>query len=100
MEMWELIIYCDNGVAYSILGDEDTLKGEIQAWQEFQQRSTAEFEEHQAQPEFMTDKPYESALGFDVRTINGYAKDVGRFPPAIVAYRFNEVQGMTVTRVL
>ena len=33
MEIWELIVYCDNGPAYTILGDGDILKAELIAWQ-------------------------------------------------------------------
>ena len=40
MEIWELSIYCDNGPAYSILGDddEDTFKAELIAWRAYQGR--------------------------------------------------------------
>ena len=94
MEIWEITICCENGPTYSILGDEDTFKAELVAWKDYQQRSAAEFQE--AQESFGGD--YHSTLGFEIRTIEGFSHDMGRFP-AVLGYRFNEVQGMIVMRV-
>jgi len=94
MEIWELTVYCDNGPAYTILGDEDVLKAELTAWQGYQQRSTEEFEDQQAS--FSED--YFSTLGHQIRTVNGFSHTVARYP-AVLGYRFNEVQGMTIMRI-
>ncbi len=93
-EIWEITIYCDNGPAYNILGDENTLMAELMAWQGYQKSSTEEFEEHQAS----FGETYSSTLGHEIRVINGYSHNVARHP-AVLGYRFNEVQGMTMMRV-
>ena len=94
MEIWEITIYCVNGPAYSILGDEDTFEAELVAWHAYESRDCQRAEE--AQDSFQ--ERYIDTEGFNVRRIKGFSHDVARFPSTL-GYRFNEVQGMTVARV-
>ena len=94
MSIWEIVIYCENGPTYSILGDEDTFKAELVAWQEYQRRDIQGVEEAQASFQ----ESYVDSEGFEVRKIEGFSHDIGRYP-AVLEYRLHEVQGMLVTRV-
>lgn len=93
MAIWEINIYCENSPGYSILGEEDVFKAELIAWREYCQRDIQGATEAQAS---FSDN-YIDIEGFEVRTIKGFSHDIGRFP-ATVAYRFNEVVGITVVR--
>lgn len=95
MEVWEITIYCDNGPTYNILGDENILKAELDAWQNYQRQDCQKAED--AQDSFS--EHYVDTEGFDVRRIEGFSYDVGSRFPATLGYRLNEVQGMVVMRV-
>lgn len=95
MEIWEIIIYCENGPTYNILGDEDTFRVELAAWRDYQGRDCDRAQE--AQDSFT--ERYIDTEGFVVRQIEGFSYDVGSRFPAILGYRLNEVQGMVVVRV-
>ncbi len=94
MKIWEITIHCDNGPVYSILGDEDIFKAELVAWQAYQKRDGQGAQE--AQEQFQ--ERYIDAEGFEVRTIQGLSHDIAKYP-AMLGYRFSEVQGMMIQRV-
>jgi len=94
MKIWELNVYCENGPAYSILGEEDVFKAELIAWQEYQRRDIQEAQE--AQASFSSE--YIDTEGFEVRTVEGFSHSLGRHP-VVLGYRFNEVRGMTIMRI-
>lgn len=96
MEIWEITIYCDNGPVYNILGDENILMAELTAWQSYQQKSTEEFEDHQASFE----STYSSTLGYETRIIKGFISIGACRRPAVLGYRFNEVQAVSLVKVV
>ncbi len=85
MEIWEITIYCVNGPAYSILGDEDTFKAELAAWKAFQDEANTEFSD--AQDAFNGDG-YASTLGFQIRQLEGFGHNVQRYPAVIVSMKY------------
>lgn len=98
MEIWEITIYCENGPAYSILGEEDIFKAELVAWGEYQRRDTQNVVDTQEKVSVGFNDSYINTEGFEVRTVEGFSHDIGRYP-AVLGYRLNEVQGMTVVRI-
>jgi hypothetical protein len=93
-EIYELNIYCGRGLIYSIFGERETLMAELTAWQHHEATEVQNFTE--AQESFAE---YVSPTDFEVRTVHGWGADVSGRMPVIIAYRFNEVQGMTLARV-
>lgn len=94
MDLWQIVIFCDNGPTYTILGDEDILKAELTAWQAYQERELREAQEAIDQYD---ESPYVDAAGYQVREIQGISASA--HSPTILGYRFNEVQAMQIMRV-
>ncbi len=83
-ELWELIIYCENSLVYTILGVDQEVKfrKELTAWKDF--ASLQSFED----------------IGTDAREVSGLARAMNMdLMPATLEYRFKDVQGMMLQRV-
>lgn len=87
-ELWELIIYCENALVYTICGDEMPLRRELQGWKIFAGEDTRlGGYEHNSD-------------GTDAREVSGLVRALNMdLLPATLEYRFNDVQGMMLQRV-
>jgi len=93
-QIWQIIIYCENGSTYTLFGDGNLFQAELRAWHEYSAHDIQEAQE--AQASFAED--YVDGDGFQVRTLQGFSHEFGQLS-VTVGYRFNEVVGITVLRV-
>ena len=91
--VWRLTIEKSNGQCVTVHGSEEILRAELDAWIEFETRTTDEAQ--QTEESGQTYNEYES---FKPRVIHGHSDSADR-TDVLVAYRFRDVLGMVLVEI-
>ena len=93
MDVWRLTIEKVNGKCVSVCGTEESLLGEIEAWEKCEKKSVVEWAELESRGE--VHRCLESLF---VRRIHGFHESADR-PPVLIALRYQDVVGMALVRL-
>jgi len=97
MQIWKITIFCVDDRAYSIFGDgEGAFLAELRAWQAYQEQFDAEFQE--AQDAFNDE--LKTTTGLQIREVRGFSNDTINQMPAILGYRFCDVEAIVIQRMI